>query len=172
MQLLVVSDTHGRADRLREAVMRARGADMILFLGDGLRDLSVLDEQASARLCAVRGNCDVFSSLSDGIPEERFLALDAYRILMLHGHTLDVKSGAFRAIRYAAERGADLLVFGHTHEPMATYLPEGTEVDGTLLSRPMYLFNPGSLGLPRGNAPSYGRIDLRPSGIVCSHGTL
>lgn len=172
MQLLVLSDSHGRADRLRESARRCCGVDMILFLGDGLRDLSVLDERATERLCAVRGNCDLFSPLAADLPEERFLAFDAYRVLMMHGHTHDVKLGISRAVAYAHERGADVLLFGHTHEPLSLYLPEGSDVGGTVLLRPLHVFNPGSIGAPRGTAPSYGRVDLRPSGIVCSHGIL
>ena len=170
MQLLVLSDSHGRADRVREVVSRCCGVDMILFLGDGLRDLSVLTPEETMRLCSVRGNCDGFSMLSDDTPEERFLSLDAYHVLMMHGHTHGVKSGTERLVAYAAARGADLVVFGHTHEPMATYLPAGTAVGNTVLTRPMHVFNPGSLGLPRYGEPSYGRIDLRRQGIVCSHG--
>lgn len=172
MQLLVLSDSHGRADRVREAVARCRGVDMILFLGDGLRDLSVLAPEDAMRLCSVRGNCDGFSLFSDGTPEERFLALDAYHILMMHGHTHGVKSGMERAVAYAAARGADLLLYGHTHEPMATYLPAGTAVGGVVLEKPMHVFNPGSIGLPRCGEPSYGRVDLLRGGIVCSHGNL
>ncbi len=172
MRLLVLSDSHGRADRLRDAARRARSADMILFLGDGLRDLALLDDDDAARLCAVRGNCDAFSFFADDLPEERFLALDEYHILMMHGHTHDVKYGYARAVAYAASRGADLLLFGHTHEALATYLPEGTVMGGVTLEKPMHVFNPGSIGLPRGGAPSYGWVDLRPQGIVCSHGNL
>ncbi len=170
MQLLVLSDSHGRADRVREVIARGRGADMILFLGDGLRDLDIVEPEQAARLCAVRGNCDSF--LASDVPEERFLALGEYHILMMHGHTHNVKAGWERAAAYAAARGADLLLFGHTHEPMMTYLPAGMHVGDTVLAKPMYVCNPGSLGAPRQGGPSYGRIDLRPQGIVCSHGTL
>ena len=171
-KILVFSDSHGRSDRVREVVQRGRGADMILFLGDGMRDLSLLDPEQAARLCAVRGNCDTFSAFSDDAPEERFLILGEYPILMMHGHTHGVKAGTERAVAYAAVRGASLLLYGHTHERHATYLPAGTVVGDTVLARPMYVFNPGSLGAPRYGEPSYGWVDLRPQGIVCSHGTL
>ncbi len=172
ISLLVLSDSHGRADRVREAVARGRGADRILFLGDGLRDLSVLSPEDEAGLLAVRGNCDGFSFFADGLPEERFFPAHAYHILMMHGHTHGVKSGWERAAVYAAARGADVLLFGHTHEPISVYLPAGTTVGETVLARPLHVFNPGSIGLPHGGAPSFGRIDLRSDGIVCSHGTL
>ncbi len=170
--LLILSDSHGRADRVREAVSRCRGVERILFLGDGLRDLAVLDAADESKVLAVRGNCDGFSFFADDLPEERFLPQGAYHILMMHGHTHGVKSGWGRAVAYAAARGADVLLFGHTHEAISVYLPEGTTVGETVLVRPMHVFNPGSIGAPRGDAPSFGRIDLRTDGIVCSHGIL
>ena len=39
MTLLVISDTHGREDRIRELLRLHREAEAVLFLGDGLRDL-------------------------------------------------------------------------------------------------------------------------------------
>lgn len=39
-------------------MLRRTGADVLLFLGDGLRDLSVVDERVTVR--AVCGNCDLF----------------------------------------------------------------------------------------------------------------
>ena len=45
MRILVVSDVHGRLDRLREAILRQPTAGTVIFLGDGLRQA----EQAAAR---------------------------------------------------------------------------------------------------------------------------
>ena len=170
--LLVLSDSHGRADRVRDIVEYCRDADRILFLGDGLRDLSVLDASDEAKLLAVRGNCDGFSFLADGLPEERFFPIGAYHILMMHGHTHDVKSGWERAAAYAASRGADLLVYGHTHKAELHYLPAGTVVGEVVLDRPLHVFNPGSIGASYGGAATFGRVDLRADGIVCSCGRL
>lgn len=170
--LLVLSDSHSRADRVREVIRNHRSADTVLFLGDGLRDLDLLNPEDALRVCAVRGNCDGFSVFSDDLPTERLLRFGNWTVLMMHGHTHDVKSGFDRAVVYAAERGADVLVFGHTHEPIEQYLPEGTTIRGVTLTKPLHILNPGSIGKPMGDRPSFGLIDLTEKGIVLSHGHL
>lgn len=171
MTLLVLSDSHGRADRLAEALQRHPRAEA-LFLGDGLRDLDALPFEEASRIVCVRGNCDTLSALYGEIPTERLLRFGDHTVWMLHGHTHDVKSGVERAVRAAAARGVDLLLYGHTHTAKERYLPSGTRVGETVLERPMYLLNPGSLGAPHGARPSYGLADLTPQGILLSHGFL
>ena len=163
-KIVVFSDLHGREDRARELISRHRDADAVLFLGDGLRDLP--DEGGIA---AVRGNCDFFG---EGIPNERMLRFGEYTVMMMHGHTHSVKSGRARAIRYASERGANVLLYGHTHLPEEVYLPEGTEIDGYVLPRAMWVMNPGSLGEPRDGKPSFGLLQIRNGQILLSHGTM
>ena len=44
MEYLVLSDSHGRADLVDRAIeLQLRKPDAVLFLGDGLRDLRVLE---------------------------------------------------------------------------------------------------------------------------------
>ena len=150
MTLLVLSDSHGNTYALREAIDRAR-PDGILFAGDGLRDLTYCD--SNVPLWAVRGNCDILLSQSLIVngreidaPEEEIVVIDGIRILLLHGHTVGVKSGLANAIERAALRGADVLVYGHTHRPVECRItPEDTSY-GSLLQKPLLLFNPGSIG--------------------------
>ena len=42
MKILVISDSHGRMAALREAVQAQTDASMLLFLGDGDREIDVL----------------------------------------------------------------------------------------------------------------------------------
>lgn len=164
--IVIFSDVHGRADRVRELISLHRNATLFVFLGDGLREL----DESYMPIVAVRGNCDVFST---DTPEERLLDLDGIKILLMHGHRFSVKSGLDRALAYADKRGADVLLFGHTHLPTERYFPEGTELsDGTRLTRPLWAFNPGSLGEPRGERPSYGLLQIRRGQLLFSHGTL
>lgn len=172
MTLLVLSDSHGRVERIREAISGHRGVDTVLFLGDGLRDLDALSLEERASVCAVRGNCDGFSFLGDDVPVERLLRFGDYTVLMMHGHTHGVKASLEHAAAYAASRGADLLLYGHTHMREERYLPAGTAVGEQVLEKPLYLLNPGSLGAPREGKPSYGLVDLTAKGIVLSHGCL
>ena len=172
--LLVISDSHGRGDLVREAAALHRGAEALLFLGDGVRDLEYVTPVPTRALCAVRGNCDwhIPRDAAVEFPTERCLVFGEYRIFMMHGHTHGVKHGTDAAIRAAAERGADVLLYGHTHIPEERYIPAGETVDGYTLTRPMYVFNPGSLGESRTGGHSFGYIEIRGKMILMSHGTL
>lgn len=169
--IVIFSDVHGRSDRVRELIARQRSATTFLFLGDGLRELDeAWFSSKNLALVCVRGNCDTFVA---GAPEETVLDLGGVRLLLMHGHRASVKSGLDRALCYAAQKGVDVLLFGHTHLPEERYFPKGTELsDGTHLSRPIWAFNPGSLGDPRGGAPSYGLLQIRNGQMLFSHGTI
>ncbi len=175
MTYLVLSDTHGHRDRVNEVLTLHGDAHGVLFLGDGIRDISPDTISAEGKLFAgVRGNCDpIFLGVSKYVySEELLLNLGEYTVMMLHGHTRSVKSGLSCSLRYAAERGANVLLYGHTHISEETYLPAGTELDGYVLSRPMWVMNPGSLGAPREGRPSFGLLQLRRGQILLSHGNL
>ena len=85
---------------------------------------------------------------------ERLTELGGVRILMMHGHTRHVKSGPMAAMYAARECGADILLFGHTHQPM---------VDR---SGDFWVMNPGCIG------PSvrrtYGVITLEDGKVDCA----
>ena len=162
MKLIVISDTHGRADTYIERVLRLHeDRDAVLFLGDGIRDFLGLE---IGNLFAVRGNCDIYCP--DDVPTERILTFDGVRILMMHGHTHSVKSGTARLLAYARARGVGAVLYGHTHEPLERYVRADDEERG------IYLFNPGSLGEPRGGAPSYGVIEIKKGQLLLSLGHL
>ena len=162
MKILVVSDSHGRYDRLMTLASMHADADEILFLGDGARDTFAL----LGRAICVRGNCDVFSF--DDNPSERMLCFGDFKILMMHGHEQLVKSGIDRALSYAYSKGADILLFGHTHKRCEKSYPAGSVVGETVLERPMYAFNPGSVG----DAGSFGLIEIKNGSVLFSHGTV
>ena len=166
MEILVVSDTHGRASRLSEILERTN-ADTLLFLGDGLRDLSVVP--ASVAVYAVRGNCDF---MGFDTPDARIEIFDTCRVFMTHGHRYGVKSSLSAAIRAAAERSADVLLYGHTHVPLEKSLPAGYTVDGVTLQKPLLVLCPGSLGDPRDGSPTFGRLMIGKSGILTGLGKL
>ncbi|MBE6577954.1 MAG: YfcE family phosphodiesterase [Ruminococcaceae bacterium] len=166
MTFVVISDTHGRVDRIESVLSKNTMRDGVLFLGDCLCD--VLDVRDAI---SVRGNCDglVFS---DGADTERMLCFDGVRILMMHGHTHSIKSGTDRAIAYALSKGADVLLYGHTHAREERYYPSGSEIAGVKSERPIYVFNPGSLGVPRDGRPSFGILQIKNGSVLLSHGTV
>ena len=59
--------------------------------------------------------------------------------------------GLYRLVCAARERQADILLFGHTHQPLIDY------DDG------LHILNPGSL---HGSGGTYGTVDITPAGVV------
>ena len=167
MEFLIFSDSHGSASNMSRALDRQiKTPDAILFLGDGARDLDRLFV-CDTPIWAVRGNCDWYSSdLAD--KTERLLHFEGHTILICHGHEWGVKSGMGALIAHAAEVDADIVLFGHTHVPTVTTIAAGENVGKTVLSRPMYLFNPGSIGYEG----SFGVLTLKGENVLLSHGKL
>lgn len=83
----------------------------------------------------VRGNCDIGSD----DPAEGLAPFGGVLFFYTHGHLFGVKSGYERIAEYAADRGADVVLFGHTHYKA---LRHGTPFSPAL-------FNPGSLRYPQ-----------------------
>ncbi len=150
MRILVLSDSHGNVDAMVRCVELAQ-PDAILHLGDCLSDAEALYRQYPAiPMQTVPGNCD-WGSLEQ---PEVLTEYSGVRILMMHGHTRHVKSGAMSAVCAAREAGADILLFGHTHRPAVDF-------DGSL-----WVMNPGSVG--RGTPATYGILTITPDKVDCS----
>ena len=169
MTLLVISDSHGKIDRIERAVALNPTCEAILFLGDCLRDLERA-ELNSQEVISVRGNCDVSSYICE--PEERMVRFGEYNIMLMHGHRFDVKGGDGAAVAYAAKKGADVLLYGHTHMRLERYFSEGERVGDIVLEKPLAVFNPGRIGEPRGDRASFGVVVIRGKDILISHGEL
>lgn len=165
MELIIFSDSHGKADAMKEALSRqVRRPDGVLFSGDGLRDAELLE--AEIPWYKVKGNCDWFGG---EYPDEIVMALEGHTLLLTHGHRYSVKSGLGALLYHAAEVGADVVVYGHTHIPELHVVDTGEIVAGKPLDSPIYLFNPGSIGSPE---HQFGTLTLRPDCVFFSHGTL
>ena len=168
MKLLIVSDIHGRYERLSRLLDMHKDADALIFLGDGLNDLTRADAYSRGMgVIAVKGNCDGFSFFGNDAPSEHTQTLEGFKIFMLHGHTRGVKSGLGEAISAAVQRDADILLFGHTHQPLEKYIPVEDSTEGEILKKPLRIFNPGSLG-----SGSFGLIDIRGKDVLMSHGSI
>ena len=170
MKFVVISDIHGRADLVDRIMSIHSDRDGVLFLGDGTRDIWVEELMRGGRAFAgVRGNCDpIFTKAQDyDYDEELLLNIGEYTVIMMHGHTRGVKSGIERAVAYSAGRRADILLYGHTHVPAEIYYPEGSEVGGVRLSKPMWVLNPGSV-----SCGSYGLLQIKGRNVLLSHGYI
>lgn len=153
MKVLIVSDTHGREQNLAEALKQTGPIDQLIHLGDvegGAEHIRELAGDAPAAIIA--GNNDFFCDL----PNERLFTLGGHRIFMTHGHGYFVHSGTLYLKREARKKGADIVMFGHTHKP---YMEEDNE---------LLVLNPGSLSLPRqeGHRPTYIVMEIADDGQI------
>ena len=166
MEFLIFSDSHGRKRRIEEVVARqVRPVDAVFFLGDGVGDLD--DRVNGIPVIRVRGNCDWVFDATSPIREEETVCFEGRRVFLTHGHRFGVKSGLGGLIRAARERGAEIVLYGHTHTPALERIPTGTEVGGEPISKPIYCFNPGSIA-----EGSFGTLTLTPETILFAHGTI
>ena len=147
MRILACSDSHGRRDRLVLALEQQPGAGILVFLGDGAADAAFFAREPGRQAYLVRGNCD---GPSCGLPLWQDFTVLGKKVLCTHGHYAQVKFGLEGLASAGRERGADLVLFGHTHEPLVLY------EDG------LTLFNPGSI-----HDGNYGFADITQAGIVC-----
>ena len=172
MEILVFSDSHGRVEGMRRALTaQVKRPDLLLHLGDGAGDLEYLPTRGVPTL-AVRGNCDLFT-VSTPVSEEFVLEELGHKILMTHGHRFGVKGGMGGLLTHAVEIGADIVLFGHTHLPQESCIPAGETIGGKTLTRPIYLFNPGSIGRNEdGEGLSFGTISLSKDSVLLSHGRV
>ena len=171
MNILVFSDSHGRGERIDAVIQtQIRKPDAIIFLGDGLRDIAYCDT-GDIPVYAVQGNCDIYNYFKIGeVEEELLFTLGGKRIFITHGHRYGVKSGIGYLVSSVAKMGADIVLYGHTHEAFEKVIDKDENDYGLKLDKPMYVMNPGSIG--DYNA-FFGCIDIDSRGrILLSHGNL
>jgi uncharacterized protein len=146
----LVSDTHmpERCLALPPALFEALGGvDLLLHAGD-VGELWVLDRlSVIAPVLAVHGNDDTADAQRE-LPYQQVLAVAGQRIVLTHAHHPDRaqeldsrKDDAWgpkleRRAAFGQRAGASIVVFGHTHVPMAVQ-------HGQVL-----LVNPGAIAAP------------------------
>ena len=138
MKCIVMSDSHGAYMNIQMVLASHRDCDVVFFLGDGCAELeSVSHDFPEKMFIAVRGNCDVTMVFRNSMLQKtEEISLMGHKILLTHGDLFGAKSGTYALSALSASRGADVILFGHTHVPCDKYV--GGE-------HPHYLFNPGSI---------------------------
>ncbi len=166
LKCLCFSDSHGSSMYIEKALKLHPDTEVVFFLGDGLMDIErFVSRYNSIAFLAVRGNCDISSVMAGNmIAKTEAVTLLGKRIVYTHGDLYGVKYGEDGLIRLAESKNADVILFGHTHQPKEKYLPDN--------AGGIYLFNPGSIGISYGNAPSYGIMNITEKGIAFSHGAF
>lgn len=161
MKLLFISDIHGSLFYANKAIesFHKEKAQYIIILGDllyhGARNplpkdynpkevAKVLNKYAD-KIIAVRGNCD--SEVDQMVLNFPIMAqysnilYNGRRLFMTHGHIYNIDTIP------ALGRG-DVLIYGHTHVPMA-------EKRGDI-----FIINPGSVSMPKEDSTiSYGILE-------------
>lgn len=146
MRILIVSDTHKSSRNLEQVIAREQPVDMLIHLGDVEGAEDYIKALVDCPVHMVGGNNDFFSDLPR---EEEFLA-EGRRIFITHGHYYYVSMGEDKLKEAARKRGADIVMYGHTHKP-AYCVEQG-----------LVVLNPGSITYPRqmGRQASYMIMDL------------
>lgn len=164
MRYIIFSDSHGMSGNMRIALKRnlvpGAGLDGMLFCGDGIDAARLVASDFGLPFFGVHGNCDPPSVSGQADPAEVFTELCGRKIMLIHGHRHYVNDSMDFAENKALKAGADVLLFGHTHIRYERYVNN------------LYIFNPGSIALPRDGRPSFGILELRGKDILLSHGTI
>lgn len=167
MKLVIASDIHGAADacaRLMSAI-ETEGPDRVVLLGDLLyhgprndlpadyapkRVIETLNSIAD-RVIAVRGNCEAeVDQMVLGFPcmaDHNVLIDEAsgMTLFLTHGHVYG--PGYHNSVdRWPALPEGSAVVYGHTH----IKVNEKNDEHGA------WVFNPGSVGIPKDGTASYG----------------
>jgi uncharacterized protein len=131
----VISDTHNHL--CAEVKELLDGVDHIIHAGDVCSPTVLSELRGIAPLTVVRGNCDA-GAWADTLPARAEFELGGVRVVMGHiGGRLREEA----ASRGSGPGGFDVVVFGHSHQPVVE------RKDGVL-----YL-NPGSAGPRRYGRP-------------------
>ncbi len=153
MRILVLSDSHNDYLSLKKAIEIHHSAEVVVFLGDGERDIDRIDDVLQFKhVIKVKGNCDIASSLDENVTQ----TICNKKFFITHGYLENVKFGIDRLIYKGQSLDADIILYGHTHTPVNKYM------DG------VYVFNPGSI-----RDGNYGFIDITDKGeVICVNAKL
>ena len=120
--------------------------DQVIHLGDLISDAEEISYlYPKLPVCMVPGNCDGWTTHA----LKKQITLDGVRILLSHGHLWGVKGSYDAAVADARACQADILLFGHTHQPLCQQMEDG-----------LWVLNPGP------SRSSYGTI-LLEEGLTC-----
>lgn len=135
MKIVIVSDSHGNREILEKIVLQNPSANIFLHAGDsGLCKLEI------SPYVSVKGNCDYESDFPDKLiiktPYGNLYMSHGNRLYEINSHTLE-------------KNNAKIFVFGHTHQHLVEKIDD------------CYIFNPGSVSLPRdGTNGTYLVLDI------------
>lgn len=129
MKAVIMSDSHKNFQSIIDIMAREADADLIVHAGDVQKDVEdIEDAYPEYKLEYVVGNNDIYVQT----PYNRVFTFGGKTVFLTHGHEYSVKRSLTRLKQKAREMGADICIFGHTHQSLKE------EQDGILF------INPGS----------------------------
>ena len=149
---LIVSDTHGRLEGLREAIREASPFGLLIHLGDLCGQAERVRGMTPGQVEMVAGNGDTGS----GLPAEALVPLGNRLAWCVHGHRHMAGYGGQALKDGAGRQGASIALYGHAHWP-------ALDLEG-----PVAAVCPGSLTWPRqpGGRLSYALAAIDVEGEV------
>lgn len=149
MKVLVISDTHGKTQRVGHLIqmLRPYGLTHILHAGDYITDTLELQKQyPDLTIEGVPGNCDF---RDHGIERHRLIEVGGVPIFLTHGDKHHVKYDYDELYIDAVAHEAKIAIFGHTHSAFKEKRED------------IVLLNPGSLTQPRDTTyPSFAILEI------------
>ena len=158
MRIAVFSDTHGNRKDILEAVARFSPLDLIIHLGDGVRDGIRVAREAAIPFHGVHGNEDYGTDL----PDVALVEAENWQFLLAHGHQMNInpyhpkevwKQDLRDMATCAKGKGAEALLFGHAHTPVLQ------RENGIVLC------NPGDQYIGSAAGPSFAFIEAEATAI-------
>lgn len=151
MRIVVVSDTHTFIDKAVNAIKKLKDIDLIIHLGDYVRDAQRIKEQLNIDMICVRGNGD---SLETDVEEDKIIEVENKKIFLTHGHNYGVYTTLNDIFYKGKQLNADVVLYGHTHIAL---IVEHEDI---------LILNPGSPEEPRsGTKGSIGLVEVK-NGLV------
>lgn len=131
-----MSDSHGLTKEVAQIVHRY-DVEQKIHCGDFCVDAHT---PPFATIIKVRGNCD----FALDVPTKKALDWLGLKVVLVHGHKHRVKQSPLSLMHLAEQERAQVVLFGHSHQP-TSFMEKGV----------LYI-NPGSLYQPRGyKTPTY-----------------
>lgn len=115
MKILVIGDTHGQLNKIREIFPKLTNLDLIAHTGDHLEDGRALEREFGIPVVAVKGNCDGSYSADDF----EIIETDYGRILLTHGHMQHVNYRLDNLYYKAMEERGRRHLPGQPRQPLA-----------------------------------------------------
>lgn len=141
MKVLILSDSHGLIDEVK-AIVHQYEVNRIIHCGDFCVEATLPPFDTMMK---VRGNCD----FAIDVPLKKVVEYQGLRGIVVHGHKYRVKEGYLPLSYLAEEEKAQIVLFGHSHQPVS------------FMDKGCLFINPGSIYRPRGyRTPTFVILEL------------